>query len=202
MLLNKVTFGLVFSAVALLIAQSGRFAVSEWQALMFLRQSEESRVLALVRDRPTWPPSIRTGRAILLECERALLGDVGSFQPIANRTAIAANCDAVADTALKQNAAWSVANYIKALAGEHLQRPDISEAYLRISQESAPFEGWLAERRFLMIVRLGLPDNLGAVLDADISTMLDSASGRERLVTTYARRPELRDRVLASEALR
>lgn len=121
----------------------------------------------------------------LFQCDRAmtqpgfdLLGDL-------SRQAIAGACQDLSRRVLRDAPSHGFAHLIAASAasasGASLQMTD----HLAASQSFAPYEGWLAERRFMLIGQAD-PDVQALLLPTEVSVLMTSQAGAERLVGALA----------------
>lgn len=193
--------GLVCLAALGALLTAGFLGLAEWRAIKFLAQSDEDRLRHLATAPVTFPPSIRTGRDVLLACEGVLLGDLFPFQPATVQTSINARCSDLARDAIARSPDWSLAHYAAALTHHIDKQPEARNLALSRSQALAPFEAWLAARRF-DLARSNLQNNgLDGVFEADIAVLLDSASGRTQIVSAYLNDATLRAQVKTIEAV-
>lgn len=200
MALRGVIAGVWTLAALALMAVAAQFALLEWQGIRFRNLSEEDRLLRLAVQEPVMPPSISGGRAVLLACEAAMLGDLYPFQPETERLAIARHCGRAARSALARSPDWPLAHYLEALAYHGARDEAARNAALVRSQAHGGYEAWLSARRFELARKAIYSNGLDGSLDADIAVLLRSDSGRERLVAAYLDDPDLRERVSHIEA--
>jgi len=140
---------------------------------------------------PEHPLSLRASRAALLFCDDAMAVVQTAFQTRTSRQDVAARCRSLAAKIVRLTPTDSLAYLVAARAENYLDNWDLARANLALSAEFAPFEGWLAERRFVFAVN-SLNGALSADQSVDIRTLLTTQSGAELLADYYQSRPELR----------
>ncbi len=160
------------------------------------------------------PGADRTGRA-LATVERQLLACITGLTPPASRLrtggelrAISGACGDLAGRVLGTMPTHPSAHLVQALVRDRANDPSGRDRALALSAAYAPFEGWLAQRRFALAVAAsdtGTQDGGQAApaatpaLRSDIATLLTTQSGAELLARYYVLRPGVRD-VIAAQA--
>jgi hypothetical protein len=147
---------------------------------------------------PVW--SIHGNKALLYACDDALRGRLSDLLPPSELTPIADGCLALAQHVLAMSPTWSVAHLVEANAAFRLGDASGSSGAIAQSQITAPFAGWLAERRLGLALRLprSEQDVLAASLASDIETLLYSPGGRDVVVRFYVAEETLRPLIVAT----
>lgn len=130
----------------------------------------------------------------LKSCDAALAEPFSSLQPTDQRQVIATHCLNLSQKILNETPTLSLAYYVAALSSYHLGDTAAGRKHMLNSQKFGPYEGWLAERRFMFIAHQHCAGFAELAL-SDIRTMLTTQSGAEILARFFQARPELRDAI-------
>lgn len=129
--------------------------------------------------------SLASRQNALFRCDRAmaepgfaLLGDL-------TRQATARACADLAVRVLRDAPSHGFAHFIASTAARAQHDTALVAAHLAASQRLAPFEGWLAERRFLMTLQTG-PDAQRDLLPADVAALMTTQAGAEMLAAALS----------------
>ena len=172
-----------------LIAVGTLVAGTEMRALSFDENAD-----AALPDRLLPGRAPDTKMTALMWCDHAMAEPAFGMMGAMTRKRTAAIC-ADLSTAVRVDApSHGFAHFIAAKAASAVDRPDRMANHLIASQTFARHEGWLAERRFLLLNQAG-PELKQRLLPAEIATMLASESGA-RMLAGALDDPSLRDVVL------
>ncbi|MBV1869046.1 MAG: hypothetical protein KUG69_14260 [Marinosulfonomonas sp.] len=130
----------------------------------------------------------------LRNCDFQLLERVSAFRTSRQRLAFAKTCASFARDTLNSIPTHGFAHFVSAAAARELGEHSQSLRNFRNSATNAPFEGWIAERRFVLAVNAEDPELMDAV-QADISTLLSTQSGAELLALYYSHSVDLPARI-------
>ncbi|MEC8040208.1 MAG: hypothetical protein VX181_05785, partial [Pseudomonadota bacterium] len=122
---------------------------------------------------------------------------------------VAGACLKRADQVLKSSPTAAIAHLIRAQALARMARTEQAEAAFLLTQETAPYEGWLAARRLrfaLLNSGLDVPlsggtaraSEIDVALQADALTVLQTDDYLPVLVQIYQRQPDRRAWLLAT----
>ncbi len=144
--------------------------------------------------------SLRATQNALLSCDAALSEPTSLLQPTSSFNLITQHCNRVAANTLRWMPSHGHAHFVAALAAHQLGDTHGRAIHVENSQKNAPFEAWLAERRFALAMnQIDISDRDTPGLRADIITLLSTQSGAELLAAYYLRKPTSRS-VLGSVA--
>lgn len=146
--------------------------------------------------------SLRATQKTLMACEKNMSPPRQFFMPAADLRFQALKCGKFAKNVIAEMPTHGLAYLVAAQAENHLNNMMSRDFFLEKSRSNAPFEGWIAERRFLL---LAAPKNRGentvnGIGDRDIATLLTTQSGAELLAGFVIKRPETRPQILAVAA--
>ncbi len=144
--------------------------------------------------------SLQATHRLLMSCDRSLSVPVAYLRPKDETLAVAETCLEIARSTLSTIPTHGFAYFIAALAEHHRNYQKLRDIYLEKSVNFTPFEGWLAERRFVLAMN---PPNGETVseyisISQDIATLLDTQSGAELLANYYTLRPKSRHLIAAA----
>ncbi|MBV1903592.1 MAG: hypothetical protein KUG58_08160 [Marinosulfonomonas sp.] len=138
--------------------------------------------------------SNRSIQLALRNCDVELLPSVSAFRTSRHRLATAQICSSIAYGALQKIPTHGFAHYISAASERELGNLSESLRSFRKSIKYAPFEGWIAERRFVHAVNSGDTEVMD-VLQPDLATLLSTQSGAELLAIYYGHPSDLPPRI-------
>ena len=143
--------------------------------------------------------SLRADSVIFSACHRSLRSSLRQLQPAEVVNRIATYCLETAKSAATATPNSGQAHYTWALAAYQLEQPGIAAQHLARSQQVAPFESWLARRRFRLAVPLQqeLQDGATDLVAPEVTGLLQSPNGRDLLARYYVATPDLRDQITA-----
>ncbi len=162
------------------------------------------------------PRGIRPGLALatvdrqLLACITALTPPVSRLRTGRELRMTSESCADLAGRILATMPTHPSAYLVQALVSDRARDRAGRDRALALSAAFAPFEGWLAQRRFALAVAASEPDAQGGaptapapdpVLERDIATLLTFQSGAELLARYYVLRPGVRDLIAAQAGL-
>ena len=136
------------------------------------------------------PFSLRAHHAVLMRCDRAMAVPVSRLQPEIRQLTTAQACGRFADATLAAMPTHGFAHLIAARVTGVEGDVAAQSTHLARSVEFAPFEGWLTERRFVLVANtagFGPQD-----LPPNVAALLTTQSGAEMLSRYFYRRPGLR----------
>jgi len=178
----------IFTAVSatLLLAEAASFNASQGYQFRNTSSAFPTRLA------PAW--SLNAIQNTLLACDHAMSSPYSDFQIASDLRATASACAGFARRVISWAPTHGFALFVAAQAANIDGAPEIQASYLGKSQKFAPFEGWLAERRFALRSKQIFDPDVAPdlLLDAEMSTLLTTQSGAELLATFYLHRPELR----------
>ncbi|MFV2003428.1 MAG: hypothetical protein ACC619_10665 [Paracoccaceae bacterium] len=145
------------------------------------------------------PLSLSGYQDALLGCDAAMSGPVAVLQTRTTRQNTARTCAALADRALRQMPTHGTASLVAARAALQRGERGAAATYLARSAQYAGFEGWLAERRFAIVMNQPPGDDfaVSATLQSDIATLLTTQSGAGLVALYFVRRPAGRATITA-----
>jgi hypothetical protein len=163
--------------------------MSDLQSFELLRSSTPARAM-----------SVRGDRAILYACDDAMSGRVGTVMPPSALVDIAGKCLGIARSIRNAVPGWAFPRYVIATAAYILNDKQTTREELALSQELGPHEGWLAERRVALALRVRTNGNdpIEPPLDADLRALFASSEGRKFLARQFIVRTDLRDWISAN----
>lgn len=143
--------------------------------------------------------SLQATHGLLMSCDRSLSVPVAYLRPINETLVIAETCLKIARATFSKNPTHGFAYFIAALAEHHRNNQQIRNIYLQKSVNYTPFEGWLAERRFVLAMNSRYEETAPEyiAISQDVATLLTTQSGAELLAIYYTLRPESRDLITA-----
>jgi len=138
--------------------------------------------------------SLSATRSTLSACDRKMSVPAVFLQPKSQLLETAANCAQTARLILKWMPTNGLAYLVAAQSADLLGEQANRDRLLGNSVRFARFEGWLAMRRFALIMNPQLPQtpDFSQTLRLDIATLLSTQSGAELLAGYYSRRPDIR----------
>jgi hypothetical protein len=162
---------------------------------LFMLRAEVSVFTSVSPTRPH-PHSLKAFHARLMVCDRAMSLPLARLQPERQQMIEARRCGDLAKDVLADVPTHGFAHLIAARAAG-VFRDDVAQLdHLRLSVAFAPFEGWIAERRFVLAANsAGFGE---ATLRADAATLLTTQSGAEMLSRYFFRRPGLREMITST----
>jgi len=188
---------LLISAFALTLAAfSAQLIGSEVRAMTGPRNFDALHLVARSRTAAANPAlSHRQQGEQLRACDDALMSWAARVAPAPSRLFVARYCAELAVTILRSTPTYSLAHLVRGTAALVRSDPELAQAALLRSWQTAPHEGWLAARRLRVAfaaMRLGVFDPLEQFED-DIQTVLASNQYHAVLVTFYFEQPDHRD---------
>jgi len=138
--------------------------------------------------------SLLSTQVSLLSCDTAISPTFSAFRTTRQRQATAHNCASFAKAVLQLSPTHGFAHFIASASDHEIGDRSGRLLALRRSIQHAPFEGWIAERRFALAVRVRDLELLDAV-EPDIRTLLSTQSGAELLARYYDQTPDLARRI-------
>ncbi len=138
-----------------------------------------------------------TGRQ-LRQCLDRLMPPLVSVLPDTERRRSAQTCARLASDATARMPTHGLAWLVRAAALQAMGKTAQARRLLAASARFAPFEGWLAERRFALAIASGTSSSL-APLKKDTATLLTTQTGAELLSHYYVQAPQTR-RLIADMA--
>lgn len=138
--------------------------------------------------------SLTSVHSLLMECDWLLSVRFAAFQPAVRRNGAATTCMDVALASIRSMPTHGFAQLIAARAAAISGDIPAARAHLAKSVRFAPFEGWLAERRFAFVL-LDQPFPSGQnnpELRHDLEVMLTTQSGAELANRFFRSRPATR----------
>lgn len=146
--------------------------------------------------------SLRATHETLMFCDRQLSVPLAYLRPKSETLAIAVTCAEIAAKIATKMPTHGFAHFVAALAAHHRENQLLRDTLLETSANFAPFEGWLAERRYSLIMnaRDATSVESSSNLANDIATLLTTQSGAELLASYYTLRPESRKLIASVSA--
>jgi hypothetical protein len=135
------------------------------------------------------PLSLSAFQFSLNACDRELARQSAAFKTAKTLLDDAAHCSRLANHAIALMPTYGLAYLVAARAAHVFGDDTAATGYLSASQEFAPFEGWIAKRRFIFAA-----NQLGAEtvsLSRDLANLLTIQSGAELVAGYFVHRPEL-----------
>lgn len=162
---------------------------------LFMLRSEVSAFSDGVGVRPR-PYSLKAFHAGLMRCDRAMALPLARLQPYHKQLITAEQCALLAEDAIAVMPTHGFAHLIAARASGVIDDGVTRRAHLAQAAAHAPFEGWQAERRFVLAANsTGFGE---ATLQSDAATLLTTQSGAELLSRYFYRRPGLRELITSA----
>jgi len=134
--------------------------------------------------------SLRSKTAALLACDHDLAGPAVAFKTTETLRATANRCADLAETAQATAPTFALSHLVAAQSAMTLGQLDLGRTHLERSRTYARFEGWLAQKRFVLSLRNNLP-----TATSDVQTLLSTQFGTEFLARHYLANPALRDTI-------
>jgi len=134
---------------------------------------------------------------VLMACASDLAEPWAGFHTKQRRRGKAMHCIDISRKILKDTPTLSFAHYIMAISSHHLGDNTAMHRHILLSQRFGQFEGWLAERRFILFANL-ITAATEKNLTTDIATLLGTQPGTELLTKYFLARPELRPMIKAT----
>lgn len=178
----------------------GLYAVwLEGRAFLMTPVSDAERFSALVERRGVAGLSVFSTRYLLEDCDAALTGAYGRFQPEERRRAAATACRDIAADAVERSRMDGLAHTTGARASAMLGDMQAAASGLLQSARATPHEMWQAHRRLLVMREWTLDEDaaLAEQFRRDMAVLAATREGRERLARWYVAQPERRDLIAA-----
>jgi len=172
-------------------------ALAAYTAVSLLALLLESETVAP----STWPSAPLSLARIshqMAKCDASLQMPAVLLRPATSQRAIAKKCLKMARAVIVVAPTHAHAHLVAAQSLIVLDDPKSAKNELRRSQKAAPFEGWLAERRFIAAQFLASRFDLRKLLTNESSALLTNQHGAETLAVAYLSRPTLRPTIEAA----
>lgn len=137
-----------------------------------------------------------TQSRLLRMCNRGMTAPVGFVLPRAKAETAARVCLEHGESAVRDFPLWGAAYASVALSASKLGQYDYALGQAKLSQDLSPYEGWLSQLRFGVLKSLPASDAVNAVLEREVSVLLDNGSYTAWLARKFARHPELRELII------
>jgi len=176
-----------------IVAFSAYFTRKEMGAMM-RSQNDAEVFLSAMAAPPAFERSLSNISQFhqMTQCDNHLSSVIGALMGQSARSNVADGCAQRAEEILESSPTLSVAHLVQANAA--FVNGEISAAVesLRVSQATAPSEGWLATRRLRVSFAIGA-QALGETAALDAQLIIKDLVYRNYLVTFYQERPQHRD---------
>ena len=140
--------------------------------------------------------ALTTRHEALFRCDEAMAEPLFSMQGTIPRETTASYCWVLAQRVLRDAPSDGFAHFIAAASADVTGDADRMTYHLTAAQSYAPYEGWLAERRVLLVARSD-PARWDSFLPADIAVLMTTQTGAELLADLLTADLPLRDAILA-----
>jgi hypothetical protein len=190
-------------AITLLLASLGLMAASaaagwaEFAPLVLGGRTQSQSYETLALGQVDAGLSLQARQNALFRCVEAVSSTRHLVQPRSVSDAVRDNCTQLAEHALRQNPAHSLASLVMAVMRKDAGDLDGMVAALERSQDSAPAEQWLAGMRVELAesVRPEVGDNALNFMNDDLALMAQSYTGVVAIAERYVRQPDFRERI-------
>lgn len=152
-------------------------------------------------DVPTRQYSLQSAHDRLMRCDRALTAPINEDQPDAPPPKTHQKCRKIAENTLILMPSHGFAHLIMARLTSKTSDQEIQRVHLINSTRYAPFEGWIAERRFILAANKIDWHANDRLMRRDLGVLLTSQSGAEFLSDYYVSRPEMRSMISSGVGL-
>ncbi len=193
--------GTVCATMAIRLNISTLFYLALTASAVFMLRAEAGAFAGVgakgvIDELPARPFSLRAYHAVLMRCDRAMAVPLSRLQPENRQLTTARACGGFAEAAIAAVPTHGFAHLIAARAAGVANDGAAQSKHLARSIEFAPFEGWLAERRFVLAANTA---GFGQqVLTPDAAVLLTTQSGAEMLSRYFFRRPGLRELITSA----
>ena len=144
------------------------------------------------------PWAILTQTAVLEMCNNALIAPISSVVAPDVYAGIATRCRDTAQEITRQVPAWGLSRFSEARAAAALGDIPAAQTALELSARLAPNEGWIAQKRVLLMLDLPETAALDTLFVRDLTLLLSTQTSRQWVAQLFVARPDHQDRIASA----